>query len=66
MAARLSDHLHPEDWNPNPAENKEFDWWSAVKKARTQDLAHLNMLVSTFPPPDYREVDLLAWKSRKL
>jgi hypothetical protein len=66
MAARLSDQEHPENWNPNPAENQQFDWWSAVKKARIQDLTHMNMLVSTFPPHDYEEVDLLAWKSGKI
>jgi hypothetical protein len=47
------------------AENGEFDWWSAVKKAKIRDLSHMNDLLSSFPPPDYREIDLLAWKSER-
>jgi hypothetical protein len=36
VAARLSRADNPGDWNPNPAENGEFDWWSAVKRASIQ------------------------------
>ena len=63
VAARLSRANHPGDWNPNPAENGEFDWWSAVKKASIQSLEHLNDLIAMFPPPEYRTVEWLAWKS---
>ncbi len=63
VAARLSRADNPGDWNPNPAENGDFDWWSAVKRASIQSLDHLNDLVATFPPPEYRTVELLAWKS---
>jgi hypothetical protein len=63
VAARLSRADHPRDWNPNPAENGEFDWWSAVKSASIQSLDHLNDLIATFPPPEYRAVEMLAWKS---
>ena len=63
VAARLSRADNPGDWNPNPAENGEFDWWSAVKRASVQSLDHLNDLIATFPPPEYRRVELLAWKS---
>lgn len=66
VAARLSNHENPDEWNPNPAENEEFDWWSAVKKAKIRDMSHLNNLLSFFPPPDYREFDLLVWKSERL
>jgi len=66
VAARLSNHDNPEEWNPNPTENGEFYWWSAVKKAKIRDMSHLNDLLSSFPPPDYRESDLLAWKSERL
>lgn len=66
IAVRLSNHDNPEEWNPNPEENREFDWWSAVKKAKIRDLSHLNALLSSFPPPDYRECDLLSWKSERL
>ena len=66
VAIRLSNHNNHGGWNPNPAENKEFDWWSAVKKAKIKNTSHLNDLLSAFPPPDYREVDLLAWKSERL
>lgn len=66
VAARLSNHENLQQWNPNPAENAEFDWWSAVKKAKIRDASHLNDLLSSFPPSDYREVDLLVWKSERL
>jgi hypothetical protein len=66
VAARLSNHDNREEWNPNPTENGEFHWWSAVKKAKIRDMSHLNDLLSSFPPPDYRESDLLAWKSERL
>jgi hypothetical protein len=66
IAIRLSNHDNPGEWNPNPAENGEFDWWSAVKKAKIKDLSHLNALLSSFPVPDYRECDLLSWKSGRL
>jgi len=65
VAVRLSNHENPGEWNPNPAENGEFDWWSAVKKAKISDLPHMNDLLSSFPPPDYREFDLLVWKSER-
>jgi hypothetical protein len=63
VAARLSTADSPRDWNPNPAENGDFDWWSAVKRASIQSSDHLNDLIATFPPPEYRTVELLAWKS---
>jgi hypothetical protein len=66
VAARLSNREIPQQWNPNPAENAEFDWWSAVKKAKVIDMSHLNDLLSSFPPSDFREVDLLVWKSERL
>ena len=53
VAARLSRANNPADWNPNPGENGEFDWWSAVKRASIQSLDHLNDLIATFPPPEY-------------
>jgi hypothetical protein len=66
VAARLSNPDTPGVWNPNPAENAEFDWWSAVRRAKIRDMPHLNDLLSSFPPSDYREFDLLAWKSERL
>lgn len=65
VAARLSNNDNNKEWNPNPSENGEFDWWSAVKKAKVRDKPHLNGLLSAFPPPDYRDIDLLVWKSQK-
>ena len=41
VAARLSRADNPGNWNPNPAENSEFDWWSAVKRASIQSSDHL-------------------------
>jgi len=66
VAVRLSNYETPEIWNPNPANNAEFDWWSAVKKAKIKNISHLNDLLSSFPPPNYREVELLAWKSEHI
>ena len=66
VAARLSNYDNTGEWNPNPTENAEFDWWSAVRRAKIRDMSHLNDLLSAFPPPDYRDIDLLVWKSEKL
>lgn len=66
VAARLSNHDKVEVWNPYPTKNSEFDWWSAINRAKIKDLSHLDDLLSLFPPPDYREIDLLAWRSEKL
>jgi hypothetical protein len=63
VAVRLSRADNPGGWNPNPAENGSFDWWSSMKRASFQSLDHLNNLLATFPPPEYRTVELLAWKS---
>jgi hypothetical protein len=66
VAARLSNHENKGGWNPNPAENGGFDWWSAVREAKIRDIAHLNDLLAAFPPPDYRESEQLAWKAERL
>jgi hypothetical protein len=63
VAARLSRVDSRGDWNPNPAENGDFDWWAAVKRATIQSLDHLNDLIASFPPSEYHTVELLAWKS---
>ena len=62
IAERLSDANRPETWNPNPDDNAEFDWWAAIKKANVKDEQHFDRLVERFPPPDYREVELLVRK----
>ena len=64
VSLRLSDPDQEEHWNPNPSENGEFDWWSAIKRAKIKTVTHAEKLLATFPPHDYREVDVLAWKSR--
>ncbi len=63
VAVRLSRADNASDWNPNPAENGGFDWWSALKRVHVQSLEHLNNLIASFPPSDYRTAELLAWKS---
>lgn len=63
IAERLSDPDRPEIWNPNPDENAKFDWWAAINKANIKDKQHFDSLVARFPPPDYREVELLALKA---
>lgn len=65
VAVRLSNPDNNGEWNPYPAENVEFDWWTTVKRAKVRDTSHLHDLLSSFPPPDYREVDLLDWKSER-
>ena len=64
VAKRLSEDTEPEKWNPYPEENKEFDWWSAIKNAEIRSLDHLNAITSAFPPSEYRDVELLVWKSK--
>ena len=66
VAKRLGENTEPEKWSPYPEGNKEFDWWSAIKKAEIKSLAHLDAITSTFPPPEYRDVELLVWKSKWL
>ena len=63
IAKRLSDPNRPDMWNPNPGDNAEFDWWAAIKKADIKDEQHFDNLVARFPPPDYREVELLVRKA---
>ena len=63
IAERLSDPNRPDAWNPNPEENIEFDWWTAIKKANVKDEQHFDKLVARFPPPDYREIERLVLKS---
>ena len=66
IAECLSDPDRPDRWNPNPGENAEFDWWAAIEKANIKDEQHLDSLVAKFPPPDYREVELLVRKAEVL
>ena len=66
VAARLSNHDNPGEWNPNPTENAGFDWWSAVTRAKINNMSHLNDLLLSFPPPEYKEIDLLVLKSERL
>jgi hypothetical protein len=66
VAVRLSSTDNTSDWNPNPAENGGFDWWSAFKRVHVQSLEHLNNLIATFPPSEYRTAELLAWKSERM
>jgi len=63
VAVRLSRADRPGDWNTNPTENSEFDWWAAMRRTSIKSLNHLNELIAAFPPPEYRTVELLAWKS---
>ena len=65
VATRLGDPDHPEEWNPNPKENNEFDWWAAIKSTKVKSMAHFDSLLEVFPPPDYREVDRLACKAER-
>ncbi|HEY1939576.1 MAG TPA: ATP-binding protein [Candidatus Angelobacter sp.] len=66
VAARLSLADQQDQWNPNPAENPEFNWLSAIIQAVIKDKNHLNSLLSSFPLPDYRTAAVLAWKAQRL
>lgn len=66
VAIRLSAPDEQAHWNPNSSENSEFDWWQAIKEATIKHERHMNALLSTFPVPDYRKVELHAWKSQCL
>ncbi len=63
VAELLSEPDRQDQWNPNPSENGAYDWWPALNTAQIRDINHLNNLVSTLAIPDYKTVDLLAWKS---
>ena len=63
IAERLSDPNHPDQWNPNPEDNNDFDWWAAIRKAEVRDEQHFDSLVARFPPLDYQEVERLARKA---
>jgi hypothetical protein len=66
MATRLSDEERQDAWNPNPNENSDFDWWAAIKVATLRGRGHLDLLVSRFPLPDYRAIELLARQAELL
>ena len=66
IAERLSEPNRSETWNPNPGDNVDFDWWAAIKGASVKDEQHFNNLIATFPPPDYREVEVLVRKANVL
>ena len=66
IAERLGDRNRPDRWNPNPEDNTDFDWWAAIEKATIADAEHFADLVARFPPPDYREVRVLARKATVL
>ncbi len=66
MSVRLSDLQQEAQWNPNPSENHEFGWWEAIKGATIESLRHAERLLEVFPPSDYRDVEVLAWKSEVL
>jgi hypothetical protein len=63
VARRLSNSDEPQNWNPNPAENGEFDWFKAIRRTEIKDLTHLSALLAAFHLPDYRDSEILAWKS---
>jgi len=63
MAQLLSRSLHPTEWNLNPSENGQFDWWLAIKRVNIQSKEHLDVILARFPYPEYREVEVLVWKS---
>ena len=63
VATRLGDPDRRENWNPNPKENNEFDWWAAIKSTKVKSVVHFDSLLGAFPPPDYREVECLARKA---
>ena len=60
VAQRLSDPGKSDTWNPNPENNADFDWWTAIGKANVEDEHHFADLVARFPPSDYRQTELLA------
>jgi len=66
VAERLSEPKHADTWNPNPCDNTEFDWWATIKKAKIKDRDHLDDLIASFPPPEYRAVELLVRKAEIL
>jgi hypothetical protein len=66
LAIRLSNASRQDLWNPNPLANERFDWWNAIKEAEVKDVAHADSLLAAFTVPDYKNVEVLAWKSQVL
>jgi hypothetical protein len=64
VSLRLSDPLRRDRWNPNPAGNQHFDWWKAIERADIKDPEHAESLLTSLTISDYRDVDVLAWKSK--
>ena len=60
VVERLGDPSRPDTWDPNPEGNPDFDWWTAIGKTNVRDTDHLANLISRFPPPDYRQAELLV------
>jgi hypothetical protein len=64
VALRLSDPSRQDSWNPNPSANEKFSWWDAIKRADIKNVAHAENLLAAFAVPDYKDVEVLAWKSK--
>ena len=63
VAERLGDPGEIDTWDPNPQDNREFDWWAAIGKADIKNERHFDSLAGKFRPPDYREVEWLVRKA---
>ena len=63
VAARLRSASRRDEWDPNPAENAEFDWWEVIRKAGPLDIARLEAVQAHCPTPEYRKAEYLALRS---
>ena len=63
VAAKLRSARRRDEWDPNPAENAEFDWWEAIRKAGPLDIARLEAVLAHCSTPEYRKAEYLASRS---
>jgi hypothetical protein len=64
MTRILSDFSRRDEWNPNPSENEDFHWESALFDVNIADVHHADALLQAFNFSSHSEVRLLTWRSR--
>ncbi len=64
MTGILSDINRRDEWNPNPSQNEDFHWESALFDVDISDIHHAKSLLQSFNFSRHADVGLLAWQSR--
>ena len=66
VATKLRSAGGREEWDPNPAENAEFDWWEPIRRAGPLNLDRLDEVLANCSIPAYRRAEHLALRSMAL